>query len=145
MPIREACHVAVQRNHPSKHRLWKHALARQDTEGQGPTPVLAIVCMSIWMDIIFFQSFFFYRKWLNFLLLCILMKKLKKKIRVCVYPAFIKIFVISSIWPKQVSYGSELSNRGPTFDMDLSDFLDGDQPISYEKAKNYFARDPSQK
>lgn len=86
MPIREACHVAVQRNHPSKHRLWKHALARQDTEGQGPTPVLAIV-----------------------------------------------------------SYGSELSNRGPTFDMDLSDFLDGDQPISYEKAKNYFARDPSQK
>lgn len=44
-----------------------------------------------------------------------------------------------------MSYGSELSNRGPTFDMDISDFMDGDQPISYEKAKGYFARDPSQR
>lgn len=86
MPIREACHVAVQRNHPSKQRLWKHAQARQHAKGQGPTPVLQIV-----------------------------------------------------------SYGSELSNRGPTFDMDLSDFMDGDQPMSYEKAKKYFAQDPSQK
>lgn len=86
MPIREACHVAVQRNHPSRHRLWKHALARQQARGQGPTPVLQIV-----------------------------------------------------------SYGSELSNRGPTFDMDLSDFMDGGKPISYEKAKEFFARDPSQK
>ncbi|XVF34169.1 hypothetical protein REPUB_Repub18cG0035300 [Reevesia pubescens] len=86
MPIREACHVAVQRNHPSKHRLWKHALARQNTKGQGPMPVLQIV-----------------------------------------------------------SNGSELSNRGPTFDMDLSDFMEGEQPISYEKAKKYFTQDPSQK
>uniref|UniRef100_A0A5B7ACR5 Putative L-arabinokinase-like n=1 Tax=Davidia involucrata TaxID=16924 RepID=A0A5B7ACR5_DAVIN len=86
MPIREACHVAVQKIHPSKQRLWKHADARQHVEGQGPTPVLEIV-----------------------------------------------------------SYGSELSNRGPTFDMDLSDFMDGEQPISYEKAKMYFAQDPSQK
>lgn len=86
MPIREACHVAVQRNHPSKQRLWKHAQSRQHAKGQGPTPVLQIV-----------------------------------------------------------SYGSELSNRGPTFDMDLSDFMDGDQPMSYEKAKKYFAQDPSQK
>ncbi|KAF5936407.1 hypothetical protein HYC85_027536 [Camellia sinensis] len=44
-----------------------------------------------------------------------------------------------------VSYGSELSNRSPTFDMDLSDFMDGEQPISYQKAKEYFARDPSQR
>ncbi|XP_051151499.1 L-arabinokinase-like [Andrographis paniculata] len=44
-----------------------------------------------------------------------------------------------------VSYGSELSNRGPTFDMDLLDFMDGDQPISYETARNYFDRDPSQR
>ncbi|KAL2548136.1 L-arabinokinase [Forsythia ovata] len=44
-----------------------------------------------------------------------------------------------------VSYGSELSNRGPTFDMDLSDFMDGEQPMSYEMARNYFARDPSQR
>lgn len=29
--------------------------------------------------------------------------------------------------------------------MDLSDFMDGDKPISYEKARKYFARDPSQK
>ncbi|KAL5559262.1 hypothetical protein UlMin_035473 [Ulmus minor] len=86
MPIREACHAAVQRNHPSKHRLWKHTQARQQTKGQGSTPVLQIV-----------------------------------------------------------SYGSELSNRGPTFDMDLSDFMDGDKPISYEQAKKYFAQDPSQK
>ncbi|XP_057959403.1 L-arabinokinase-like [Malania oleifera] len=86
MPIREACHVAVQKNHPSKQRLWKHALARQHDKGQGSTPVLQIV-----------------------------------------------------------SYGSELSNRGPTFDMNISDFMDGEKPISYEKAKKYFAQDPSQK
>lgn len=86
MPIREACHVAVQVNHPSKQRLWKHAIARQHAKGHAPTPVLQIV-----------------------------------------------------------SYGSELSNRGPTFDMDLSDFMDGGQPISYEKAKRYFSQDPSQK
>ena len=29
--------------------------------------------------------------------------------------------------------------------MDLSDFMDGDVPMSYEKAKKYFAQDPSQK
>uniref|UniRef100_A0A6N2KDC8 GHMP kinase C-terminal domain-containing protein n=1 Tax=Salix viminalis TaxID=40686 RepID=A0A6N2KDC8_SALVM len=86
MPIKEACHVAVQKNHASKHRLWKHAQARQNAKGQGPTPVLQIV-----------------------------------------------------------SYGSELSNRGPTFDMDLSDFMDGEMPISYDKAKKYFAQDPSQR
>ncbi|XP_071722454.1 L-arabinokinase-like [Rutidosis leptorrhynchoides] len=86
MPIKEACHVAVQRNNPSKHRLWKHAQARQQDKQQGPTAVLQIV-----------------------------------------------------------SYGSELSNRGPTFDMDLSDFMDGDKPMSYDKAKKFFAQDPSQK
>ncbi|XP_031382671.1 L-arabinokinase-like isoform X2 [Punica granatum] len=86
MPIREACHVAIQISHPSKHKLWKHAQARQEINGGTPTPVLQIV-----------------------------------------------------------SFGSELSNRGPTFDMDLSDLMDGGQPISYEKARAYFARDPSQK
>ncbi|CAI0376307.1 unnamed protein product [Linum tenue] len=86
LPTREACHVAVQRNDPNKHKLWKHAQERQNTKGQQPTPVLQIV-----------------------------------------------------------SYGSELSNRGPTFDMDLSDFIEDGQPIPYEKAKKYFAQDPSQK
>ncbi|PIA34112.1 hypothetical protein AQUCO_03900193v1 [Aquilegia coerulea] len=86
MPIREACHVAVQRIQPSKQKLWKHAQARKLSNGRESTPVLQIV-----------------------------------------------------------SYGSELSNRGPTFDMDLTDFMDGDQPIPYEKAKVYFAKDPSQK
>ncbi|XP_028791770.1 L-arabinokinase-like [Neltuma alba] len=86
MPIREACHVALQRIHPSKHRLWKHAQARQNARADKPTAVLQIV-----------------------------------------------------------SLGSELSNRGPTFDMDLSDFMDGDKPMSYEKARKFFAQDPSQK
>ncbi|KAG1332002.1 L-arabinokinase [Cocos nucifera] len=86
MPIREACHVAVQKNHPSRQKLWKHAQARQQAKGQGPIPVLQIV-----------------------------------------------------------SFGSELSNRAPTFDMDLSDLMDGEHPISYEKAHEYFAQDPSQK
>ncbi|KAH9305866.1 hypothetical protein KI387_010270 [Taxus chinensis] len=85
MPIREACHVAVQRSHPSKQRLWKHALARQHARGEGFCPVVQIV-----------------------------------------------------------SYGSELSNRAPTFDMDIADFEDADGPISYEKANKYFAQDPSQ-
>ncbi|EMS56249.1 L-arabinokinase [Triticum urartu] len=71
MPLREACHVAVQRNHPSKQKLWKHVQARQ-LENTGVVPVVQIV-----------------------------------------------------------SFGSELSNRAPTFDMDLSDFMDGDKPISW--------------
>lgn len=29
--------------------------------------------------------------------------------------------------------------------MDLSDFMEGEKPISYEKAREYFSRDPSQK
>ncbi|CAH1427478.1 unnamed protein product [Lactuca virosa] len=86
MPIREACHVAVQKIQPTKQRLWKHAQARQQAKGQKQTPVLQIV-----------------------------------------------------------SYGSELSNRGPTFDMDISDFMDGGKPISYEKAKHYFSHDTSQR
>ncbi|XP_020691925.1 L-arabinokinase isoform X2 [Dendrobium catenatum] len=85
MPIREACHVALQRNNPNKQRLWKHALARQKAKERF-TPLLQIV-----------------------------------------------------------SFGSELSNRAPTFDMDLSDFVDGEQLLSYEKAQKYFAKDPSQK
>ncbi|KAF7097436.1 hypothetical protein CFC21_099253 [Triticum aestivum] len=85
MPLREACHVAVQRNHPSKQKLWKHVQARQ-LENTGVVPVVQIV-----------------------------------------------------------SFGSELSNRAPTFDMDLSDFMDGDKPISYEKAREFFCQDPSQK
>ncbi|KAJ4963559.1 hypothetical protein NE237_023498 [Protea cynaroides] len=86
MPIREACHVAVQRIHPSKQKLWKHAEARQLAKGKESNPVLQIV-----------------------------------------------------------SYGSEISNRGPTFDMDLSDLMDGDKPMSYEKANKFFSQDPSQK
>ncbi|KAM0821317.1 hypothetical protein ACQ4PT_072325 [Festuca glaucescens] len=39
----------------------------------------------------------------------------------------------------QVSFGSDLSNRAPTFDMDLSDFMDGGKPISYEKARRWSA------
>ncbi|KAM0890914.1 hypothetical protein ACQ4PT_026699 [Festuca glaucescens] len=84
MPIREACHVAIQRTNPIKQKLWKHAQARQ--LANGAVPVVQIV-----------------------------------------------------------SFGSELSNRAPTFDMDLSDFMDGDKPISYDKAKEYFSQDPSQK
>ncbi|RZR91709.1 hypothetical protein BHM03_00019882 [Ensete ventricosum] len=42
MPIREACHVAVQKNHPNKQKLWKHAQARQRAKGQGPIAVLQI-------------------------------------------------------------------------------------------------------
>ncbi|XP_042444788.1 L-arabinokinase-like [Zingiber officinale] len=86
MPIKEACHVAVQKNHPRKQKLWKHAQARQQAKGLGSIAVLQIV-----------------------------------------------------------SFGSELSNRAPTFDIDLSDLMDGEQPMSYEKARQLFSQDPSQK
>ncbi|KAH6798543.1 arabinose kinase [Perilla frutescens var. frutescens] len=86
MPIREACHVAIQRSHPDKQKLWKHAQARQQNKGHGSKPVLQVV-----------------------------------------------------------SFGSELSNRAPTFDMDLSEFVEDGRPISYKKAQHYFAQDPSQK
>ncbi|CAN6220188.1 unnamed protein product [Urochloa humidicola] len=85
MPLREACHVAVQRNHPSKQKLWKQTQARQ-LENADLAPVIQIV-----------------------------------------------------------SFGSELSNRAPTFDMDLSDFIDGEKTISYEKAREFFCQNPSQK
>jgi hypothetical protein len=39
----------------------------------------------------------------------------------------------------QVSFGSELSNRVPDFDMDLSDLMDGDKRISQDIAKEYFS------
>ncbi|CAI0387221.1 unnamed protein product, partial [Linum tenue] len=86
MPIKEACHAAVQKNHPSKQKLWKHAQARHHSDSDKQTPILEIV-----------------------------------------------------------SFGADLSNRGPTFDMDISDFMDGEQPISYEAARNYFSRDTSQR
>lgn len=44
MPIREACHVAIQQSHPDKHKLWNHAQARQQSKGQSSTPVLQVVC-----------------------------------------------------------------------------------------------------
>ncbi|KAH7432132.1 hypothetical protein KP509_07G009700 [Ceratopteris richardii] len=45
-----------------------------------------------------------------------------------------------------VSLGAELCNRAPTFDMDISDFLDvNGNPITYECAREYFGKDPSQK
>ncbi|QHN86180.1 Purple acid phosphatase [Arachis hypogaea] len=44
-----------------------------------------------------------------------------------------------------VSYGSELSYRSPTFDMDLSDFMEDGKLMSYERARKYFAQDPSRK
>lgn len=56
MPIKEACHVAIQTNHPSKHKLWKHTQARQNAKGQGSTPVLQIVGSSHTMH---FCSFLF--------------------------------------------------------------------------------------
>ncbi|KAJ6809851.1 L-arabinokinase isoform X1 [Iris pallida] len=43
MPIREACHVVVQRNHPSKHNLWKHVQAQQQAKGLGPISALQII------------------------------------------------------------------------------------------------------
>ncbi|CAN1799214.1 ARA1 [Linum perenne] len=86
MPIKEACHVAVQKNHPSKQKLWKHAQARHDSDRDKPTAIIEIV-----------------------------------------------------------SFGADSSNRGPTFDMDISDFMDGEKPISYEAAFKYFSRDTSQR
>jgi hypothetical protein len=43
MPIREACHVAVQKNHPSKQKLWKHAQARHHADHEKLAPILEIV------------------------------------------------------------------------------------------------------
>ncbi|CAM6123101.1 unnamed protein product [Calypogeia fissa] len=86
MPIREACHVAVQRQPPGKQRLWKHMIARHPVEG-----------------------------------------RFKPAVRI-------------------VSFGSELSNRAPSFDMDIEDFYDSEgNPIGYDAARKYFEQDPSRK
>lgn len=52
MPIREACHVALQKIDPTKQRLWKHAQARQSSKGPEQKAVLQIVCIWHWSKII---------------------------------------------------------------------------------------------
>lgn len=42
-----------------------------------------------------------------------------------------------------MSLHADLTNRGPTFDMDLSELEHDGQPISYEAARQYFKRDPA--
>ena len=42
-----------------------------------------------------------------------------------------------------VSLHADLTNRGPTFDMDLSELERDGQPISYAEAQQYFKRDPA--
>ena len=42
-----------------------------------------------------------------------------------------------------VSLHADLTNRGPTFDMDLSELEHDGQPITYEEAQQYFKRDPA--
>ena len=42
-----------------------------------------------------------------------------------------------------VSLHADLTNRGPTFDMDLSELAPNGQPISYAEAQQYFKRDPA--
>ncbi len=42
-----------------------------------------------------------------------------------------------------VSLHADLTDRGPTFDMDLSELERDGQPISYEEARQYFKRDPA--
>ena len=44
---------------------------------------------------------------------------------------------------RTVSLHADLTNRGPTFDMDLSELEHDGQPISYEEAQQYFKRDPA--
>lgn len=42
-----------------------------------------------------------------------------------------------------VSLHADLTNRGPTFDMDLAELEEDGQPLSYEEARQYFKRDPA--
>ncbi len=42
-----------------------------------------------------------------------------------------------------VSLGADLTNRGPTFDMDLAELLRDGVPIPYDEARQYFKRDPA--
>lgn len=53
--------------------------------------------------------------------------------------------MVSPLHP-QVSFGSDLSNRAPTFDMDLADLFDSEgEPIAYDVGNKYFDQDASQK
>lgn len=42
-----------------------------------------------------------------------------------------------------VSLHADLTNRGPTFDMDLAELERDGGPIPYEEARLYFKRDPA--
>ncbi|MCO5568614.1 hypothetical protein L7F22_022313 [Adiantum nelumboides] len=70
----------------------------------------------------------------------------EKRITMSEAPLLREWLAAAGLFDWKVSLGAELSNRAPTFDMDIAEFLD-DQgiPITYEAARAFFERDPSQK
>ncbi|KAF3642306.1 L-arabinokinase [Capsicum annuum] len=139
MPTRESCHVAIQRNHPSKHKLWKHAQARQPKEG--PTAVLQIFYRVVVRPVLLYEAECWPVKKAHIQKMKVAEMRMLRWMCGCTRKDRIRNEVIRD----KVSFGSEFGNRGPTFDMDLSDFMEDGRPITYEKAYNYFARDPAQK
>ncbi|KAJ7521489.1 hypothetical protein O6H91_19G056700 [Diphasiastrum complanatum] len=124
MPIREACHVAVQRSPPCKQRLWRHVqarhLAKKDCELSAVQIVTRIPRPKLLQNE--FDAEF---------VALDPEKSANNNVQIIFF---------------QVSFGSELTNRAPTFDMDIADFLDENgEPISYVAARKYFSQDSSQK
>lgn len=86
MPIREACHVALQRQPEGAPPAWRHTRERHQKNGGGGGATLQVV-----------------------------------------------------------SFGADLTDRAPTFDMDLKDLFDPStqKPISYKAANAFFQQDPA--
>jgi L-arabinokinase len=124
MPIKEACHVAVQRSSPGKQRMWKHIRARHLAKGSGARPMVSIVSF-----LCLFTNFY----------------EVDVNLGCNIKVTFLCLIILLHTC-LQVSFGSDRVNRAPTFDMDLSDFYDSyGEPISYEAAYKYFDQDASQK
>jgi hypothetical protein len=85
MPIREACHVALQRQPQGAQPAWRHTRERHKGQPGGATATLQVV-----------------------------------------------------------SFGADMTDRAPTFDMDLKDLYSSThQPISYQAANAFFKQDPA--
>ncbi len=115
MPIAEAAHVALQLQSPRKQRLWRHMHHRHHQMHSTITsPTTAATATA---PALAGDS----------------ADNEDTSLHPPVPPAL-----------RIVSLNADVTNRGPAFDMDLQELLiDGESPISYAAAREYFRKDPA--
>lgn len=117
MPLAEACHVAVQRQSADTQRLWKHMKARRQLLSNASTTTTTTIA-----DIDRTSS-----------------QQQEPQ------PQRSSSLGDTTAAIRIVSFHADATNRGPAFDMDLSELYDEEtgEPITYEAAQRFFKRDPA--